>query len=44
MKLAEMERNNEKEQYKNSIDEINSRIAIGEHNLLPKWVGANKDL
>lgn len=44
MKLAEIERNNEKEQYKNSIDEINRRIAIGEHNLLPKWVGANKDL
>jgi len=44
MKLAEMERNNEKEQYKNSIDEINRRIAMGEHNLLPKWVGANKDL
>jgi hypothetical protein len=44
IKLAEMERNNEKEQYKNSIDEINRRIAMGEHNLLPKWVGANKDL
>lgn len=44
MKLAEMERNNEKEQYKNSIDEINRRIAMGEHNLLPKWVSANKDL
>ena len=44
MKLAELERNNEKEQYKNSIDEINRRIAMGEHNLLPKWIGANKDL
>jgi hypothetical protein len=44
MKLAEMERNNEKEQYKNSIDEINRRIAMGEQNLLPQWVGANKDL
>jgi len=44
MKLAEMERNNEKEQYKKSIDEINRRIAMGEHNLLPKWIGANKDL
>lgn len=44
IKLAEMERTNEHEQYKNSIDEINRRIAMGEHNLLPKWVGANKDL
>ena len=44
IKLAELERNNEKEQYKNTIDEINRRIAIGEHNLLPKWIGTNKDL
>jgi len=42
--LAEMERKNEKEQIKNSIDEINRRIAMGEHTIMPKWVGANKDL
>jgi hypothetical protein len=44
MQLAEMERTNEKEQMKNTIDEMNRRIAMGEHNLMPKWVGTNKDL
>lgn len=44
MKLAEIERTKEHEQYKNTIDEINRRIAVGEHNLLPKWVGTNNNL
>lgn len=44
MQLAEMERKNEKELIKNSIDEINRRIAMGDHTIMPKWVGANKDL
>lgn len=44
IQLAEMERKNEKEQIKNSIDEINRRIAIGEHNMIPKWVGSNRNL
>ena len=44
MKLAEMERTNEHIQYKNYIDEINKKITMGEHNLLPKWIGINKDL
>lgn len=44
MQLAEMERTNEKELMKNTIDEMNRRIAMGQHNLMPKWVGAKKDL
>jgi len=44
MQLAEMERKNEKEQIKNSIDEINRKFAMGDHTIMPKWVGANKDL
>ena len=44
IQLAEMERKNEKEQIKNSIDEINRRIAMGDHTMMPKWTGSNKDL
>ena len=44
IQLAEMERKNEKEYYKNQIDEINRRIAIGDNNVIPKWIGSNKDL
>lgn len=42
--LVELERKNEKEFIKKSIDDINRRIAMGEHNLMPNWVGAKKDL
>lgn len=44
VKIVEMERTNDREQFKNTIDEINRRIAMGEHNLLPKWTGTNNDL
>ena len=44
MQLAEMERKNEKEQIKNSIDEINRKIAMGDHNVIPNWIGSNRDL
>jgi len=44
IQLAELERKNEKEQIKNSIDEINRRIAMGDNTIMPKWVGAKKDL
>ncbi len=44
IQLAEMERKNEKEFFKNHIEEINKRIAMGDTNLMPKWIGSNKDL
>jgi len=44
IQLAEMERKNEKEFFKNQIDEINNRIAMGDTSQIPKWIGSNKDL
>ncbi len=44
IQLAEMERKNEKDFFKNQIDEVNKKIAMGDKNLMPKWIGSNKDL
>lgn len=44
IKLAEIERKNEKDFFKNHIDEINQKIAFGDKNLMPNWISLNKDL
>jgi hypothetical protein len=44
IQLAEMERKNEKDFFKNHIDEINKKIASGDTNLTPKWIGSNENL
>jgi hypothetical protein len=42
IQLEVLERTNEKEFYKNSIEENNRKIAMGNHNLLPNWIDSKK--
>ncbi len=43
-KLIALERDKDKNQFKAHIDEIVTKIAIGDKNAVPKWLGSNKDL
>lgn len=44
IRLEEMERNNQKDIFKKTIDEINNKIAMGDNNYIPNWIGSNKNL
>ena len=44
IQLAEMERKNEKEYFINHIEEIKKKIAMGDTNVIPKWIGSNNNL
>jgi site-specific DNA-adenine methylase len=44
IKSYETERNDEKNQFYQTINELNSRIAMGDSSVMPKWLGSNSNL
>ena len=44
IKSYETERNDEKNQFSQTINELNSRIAMGDSSVMPKWLGSNPNL
>ncbi len=44
IKTFEMERINERNKFSQAIQELNNRVAMGDINAIPKWLGSNPDL
>jgi hypothetical protein len=44
IRLVALERDKDKNQFKTTIDELATKIAMGDNNAMPKWLGSNKDL
>ena len=44
IKSYETERNDEKNHFSQAINELNTRIAMGDSSVIPKWLGSNPNL